>query len=112
MPIEHAQIKFGTAKTVSNSNGQFEISGSGCDLKLSATKDNYKPFAAKVTGKNNKINIELDSEIKYKDLDEPKYLNSDSSSYLVVEADNNNSVHFEFIGETDSMKIYLTKFRK
>ena len=112
LPIENAQIKFGTANTLSNNIGQFEISGSSCDLKLIVSKKNYKPFAAKLSTKNEKVKIELDDEIIYTDLDKPKYLKSDSLSYLVVEAENKNSVHFEFLGGTDSMKIYLTKFNK
>jgi hypothetical protein len=91
IPIENAQIEFGITKTTSNNFGQFEISSSGCDVKLIVAKDKYKPFAVKVTSKNNKIKIEPADELK---------------------AYNNNSVHFEFVRNTDSMKIYLTKIEK
>jgi len=110
MPIANAQIQFGTSKTLSNINGQFEISSSGCDLKMIVIKDKYKPFAFNMSSKNKKTTIELDNEIKYKDLDKPKYLSSDSSSYLISKSYNNNSVHFEYMGTSDSIKIYLEKF--
>lgn len=109
LPIENAQIQFGTSKTFSNMYGQFEISASSCNLKMTVTKDNYKPFGIKLTGKNEKTTIQIDNEINYKDLEKPKNLNSDSTSFLVVQAVVVNSVHFEYIGTTDSLKIYLKK---
>ena len=76
---------------------------------MTVTKDKYKPFGVKLTGKNEKTTIQIDNEINYKDLEKPKYLNSDSTSFLVVQAVVINSVHFEYTGTTDSLKIYLEK---
>ncbi len=112
MPIRNAQIQFGGSKTLSNEVGQFEISSGGCNIKLTIAKYRYKSFVEKITSQNGKINIELDDEIIEKDLDKPKYLNSDSSSYLVVQAYRNNSTHFEYFGTNDSIKVYLTKFKE
>ena len=109
LPIENAQIQFGTSKTFSNVNGEFEISASSCNLKMTVTKDKYKPFGVRLTGKNEKTTIQIDNEINYKDLEKPKYLNSDSTSLLVVQAVVVNSVHFEYIGTTENLKIYLEK---
>jgi hypothetical protein len=52
MPIENVQIEFGNSKTLSNANGQFEISAKGCDLKITITKDSYKTFGAYLSNKN------------------------------------------------------------
>ncbi|WP_419803407.1 hypothetical protein [Mucilaginibacter sp.] len=112
MPIKNAQIQLGESKALSNDSGRFEISTGGCNVKLTIAKYGYKNFVEKVISKNNKINIELDNEITFKDLDKPKYLNSDSSSSLVAQAENMNSTHFEYFGRADSIKVYLTKFFK
>ena len=76
---------------------------------MAVTKEKYKPFGVKLTGKNEKITIQIDNEINYKDLEKPKYLNSDSTPFSVVQAVVINSVHFKYIGTTDSSKIYPEK---
>ena len=112
MPIKNAQIQLGESKALSNDSGRFEISTGGCNVKLTIAKYGYKSFVEKIISKNSKINIEIDNQINYKDLEKPKYLNSDSSSFLVVQAENMNSTHFEYFGTADSIKVYLTKFYK
>jgi hypothetical protein len=110
-PIKNAQVEFGNQKSLTDSIGRFEIAASGCNLKLIISKESYKSFIAKTSAKNSKINIELEDSKDYKDLNQPKYLNSDSSSYIVSKAHDKNSVHFEYI-KYDSLKIYLTKIEK
>ena len=111
LPIENAQIKLGRSTVLSDKIGQFNISSSGCKLKLIITADGYKPFATKIMAKNNKISIETDNETTYIDLEKPEYLN-DSSTYLTSKLKYNNSTHFEYMGGSGSLKIYLSKIEK
>lgn len=109
LPIENAQIQFGSSQCLSDAQGHFEISANGCNLKLTVTKDGYKPFGARFSNNDNTISIEIDNEINYRDLEKPEYLNPDSTSFLKVRSTLMNSVHFEYLGETEGVKIYLNK---
>ncbi len=109
LPIENAEITFGSSKCLSDEKGQFEISGSGCDLKMTVRKMEYKPFSATFENKDNNILIEIDNESEYQDIEESEYLDSESATFSTVRSFSMNSVHFEYIGGTDSFVIYLKK---
>lgn len=109
MPISNALVKFGNSSTYSNTHGQFEASATGCDLKMTVSKENYKDFGVSMSTENGKLIIRIDNEYSYRKLDKPKYLNSDSTSFLVEESVQTNSNHFEYFGSSDSLKIYLEK---
>lgn len=109
MPIENAHAEFGNSKYVTDTKGQFEISDSGCDLKLIVTKNDYKPFGLKLSKKDDKLTFHIDKKIIYKDLDNLEEQKFERNTYLSVRTTMINSTHFEYLGESDGLIIYLEK---
>jgi len=110
-PIPDATVEYDIYSVKTDSLGYFEIeevTGFCPDWNIHVTKEGYKPFEMSKEIDNDHINFKLLDKSEFVEFEKPKYLNQDSTSYILGEHVNFNSTGFNYINP-DSLIILLKK---
>jgi len=110
-PIPNALVKFDYLKAETDSTGYFLIermTGLCPKWKLSVSKNGYKPFQLEINFKGDNTIYKVLNPREFEEFTHVRYLNEDSSSYIIGEWIDLNSTSFTIINP-DSIIIKLKK---
>jgi len=110
-PIPNALVKLDYLEAVTDSTGYFLIermTGFCPKWELSVSKNGYKPFQLKIDFKRDHTIYKVLNPREFEEFHHVRYLNEDSSSYIVGEWNNLNSTSFTLINP-DSIIIKLKR---
>ena len=112
-PIPDATVTYDIYSVKTDSLGYFkieEVTGFCPDWNIHVIKEGYKPFEMSKEVDNDYINFKMLVKSEYVEFEKPKYLNQDSTSYILGEHININSSGFNYINP-DSLIILLKNNR-
>jgi hypothetical protein len=110
-PIPGALVKLDKLETFTDSTGYFlieRITGFCPKWELSVSKNGYKPFQLKIDLKRDHTIYKVLNQKEFEKFLHVRYLNEDSSNYIVGEWINLNSDSFTVVN-SDSIIIRLKK---